>query len=140
MTHSLLAFPLPLLSPTDSGVELNLNHGHEKCQHLQHLKVKKKRHIFTFSECRSLNIYTGIYTNLIKWWTHNLIILETFENSLIFFFNCYLCIFGIQILLIHTHALPRESNGILHNLSASSFSNKWYLISVDGSVKIQCIR
>lgn len=42
MTHSLLAFPLPLLSPTDSGVELNLNHGHEKCQHLQHLKVKKK--------------------------------------------------------------------------------------------------
>lgn len=83
MTHNLLAFPLPLLSPMDSGVELNLNHGHEKCQHLQHLKVKKKRHIFTFSECHW--IYTGIYTNLIKWWTHNLIILETFENSLIFF-------------------------------------------------------
>lgn len=138
MTHNLLAFPLPLLSPTDSGVELNLNHGHEKCQHLQHLKVKKKRHIFTFSECRSLNIYTGIYTNLIKWWTHNLIILETFENSLIFFLIIF--VFLESKSYSYTHALPRESNGILHNLSASSFSNKWYLISVDGSVKIQCIR
>lgn len=50
MTHSLLAFPLPLAALMDSGVELNLNHGHEKCQHLQHLKLKIKTHIFTF-EC-----------------------------------------------------------------------------------------
>lgn len=54
MTHSLLAFPLPLLSPMDSGVELNLNHGHEKCQHPQHLKFKTKRHIFTFFECHNI--------------------------------------------------------------------------------------